>query len=348
MGRLTALLRRSSSGRRTHAPNPADIDRFMPAADAIGSAWQLGAQIGPLMEESAPTATLLSGDQLARRLGQGLDFEQLRVYQPGEPSSLIDWRISARAHEPMVRVYREPAQRQCHLIIDTSASMHFGTRQQLKITQAITVSHLLAAAALRQAMSVALHTPALPQRPSDAPSTGRTTLMHRLSTLAEWAAIGEANREADGDWAGFRQRLLRCLPDGQVIVVISDFLTEPGNEHGPLVWLPLAQHHRVLFVQIADPVERALPDVGSVVFAGNPPRRIDTHRSAERERLARLFEERRITLEDTARALGGWHALLFTDQAVPDLARQIAGAQRGQAATEPVASDRNDRNRTSP
>lgn len=338
MGRFTAFLRRTPPARSVATSAPTRSPGLAPSADAVGAAWQLGAQIAPLVEEGLPSATLLSGDQLARRLGQGLDFEQLRAYQPGEPSSLIDWRISARAHEPMVRVYREPAQRQCHLIIDTSASMHFGTRRQLKITQALTVAHLLCAAALRQAMSVALHTPALPQRPSDPPSTGRTTLMQRLATLAEWAATADAAQEAGGDWAGFRQRLQGCLPDGQIVVVISDFLTEPGDEHGPLVWLPLAQRHRVLFVQIADPVEHQLPDLGSVVFSAHPPRRVDTHRPAARTRLTQLFDDRRQGLHDAALALGGWHALLYTDQAVAAIAQQIARAQHGQADhDEPVS-----------
>lgn len=337
MGRLTDFLRRPSFRPSATAPDVTS-SLLLPRSAAVDAAWQLGAQLAPLVAENHLTSTLLSGDQLARRLGQGLDFEQLRAYQPGEPSSLIDWRISARANEPMVRVYREPAQRQCHVIIDTSASMHFGTRQQLKITQALTVGHLLSAAALRQAMSVAFHTPALSQRPSDPPSTARSALMQRLSTLAEWAASTDDRQHAGGDWGGFRQRLLGCLPGGQVIIVVSDFLTDARDEHGPLAWLPLAQRHRVLFVQIADPVEHRLPDMGAVVFASRPPRRIDTHRPAERARFAQLFEERRQTLRDAALAMGGWHALLMTDHPVDRVAHQIDRAQRGQSTLDESAS----------
>lgn len=306
-----------------------------PSPEAVAQAWQLGAQISGLVEEGRPAATLLSGDQLARRLGQGLDFEQLRAYQPGEPASLIDWRISARAQEPMVRVFREPAQRQCHLVIDTSASMQFGTRQQLKITQALTVAHLLCAAALRQGMSVALHAPALPQRPSDYPSTSRTTLMQYLAALAEWAESRDTIQTAGGDWIGFRQRLQSCLPEGQLVIVISDFLTDLVDEHGPLAWLPLAQRQHVLFIQIADPAEQQLPDLGAVVFAAQPPRQVDTHRPAERERLAQLFAVRQRGLSDAAQAFGGWHALLFTNQSVAELTQLIARAQSGMAADAP-------------
>jgi len=338
VGTLASLLRhgRLPFRQSSRMPNHASSG-LAPNPEAVAQAWQLGVQISGLVEEGRPAATLLSGDQLARRLGQGLDFEQLRAYQPGEPASLIDWRISARAQEPMVRVFREPAQRQCHFVIDTSASMQFGTRQQLKITQALTVAHLLCAAALRQGMSVALHAPALPRRSSDYPSTSRSTLMQHLATLAEWAESSDPLQTAGGDWIGFRQRLQGCLPDGQLIIVISDFLTDLVDEHGPLAWLPLAQHQHVLFIQIADPAEQQLPDVGSVVFAAQPPRQVDTHRSAERDRLARLFAVRHQELHDAAQAFGGWHALLFTDQSVAEITRLIAQAQSGMTADDPRA-----------
>lgn len=112
----------------------------------IETAWQLGGQLPPLASEHLPAAVWFPGDQRAVRLGQGMDFESLRAYQPGEPSHLIDWRISARTPEPVVRIFREPAQRQCHIVLDTSDSMFFGTRRQLKITQALTVAHLLSQA----------------------------------------------------------------------------------------------------------------------------------------------------------------------------------------------------------
>lgn len=318
----------SPRGRESARRSLPTLTTLAPPATTIADAWQFGAQLPPLVEENQPTATLLSGDQLARRLGQGLDFEQLRAYQPGEPAAMIDWRISARASEPLVRIYREPAQRQCHLIIDTGTSMLFGTRHQLKITQAFTAAHLFCAAALRQGMSVILHTPALVLRAPEPPSTSRAGLMQQLATLAELSA--DRHHPADaGDWVGFRQRLQSSLAPGQVIIVLSDFQTDFVAERGPLEWLPLAQRHRVVFLQIADPVERNLPDLGAVVFAGEPPHHVDTHRPAEREQLARLFTERQNTLRDTAQALGGWYALVFTHQPIATLTQHIALAQRG-------------------
>ncbi|OYV45456.1 MAG: hypothetical protein B7X12_08765 [Halothiobacillus sp. 20-53-49] len=148
--------------RKPHPEPPAS--RVAPSAKIITEAWQLGAQLPDLTTENPPVSVRLPGDQRAARLGQGMDFELLRAYQPGEPASLIDWRISARTTEPMVRIFREPAQRQCHIVLDTSESMFFGTRYQLKITQALILAHLLTAAALHQNLAVCLHAPGLPAR----------------------------------------------------------------------------------------------------------------------------------------------------------------------------------------
>lgn len=306
-------------------PVPPSAGTVTPSAKAIAEAWQLGATLPDLTTENPPVAVLLPGDQRAVRLGQGMDFEQLRAYQPGEPAALIDWRISARAREPMVRIFREPAQRQCHIVLDTSESMFFGTRRQLKITQALTAAHMLVAAALQQNLAVCLHTPGLPERRASFPSTHRAGLLHQLDEIGVWLNAGAPPSAID--WVGLRQRLGQSLPAGQQIVVLSDFQADFMADPHLLGWLVLAARHQLNLFAVFDPAEAALPDLGVVTFApmaGAPPMRLDTHQATLRTALAAHFSARHAAVRDLALATGGRYWALATPVDVPALFTQFA------------------------
>ncbi len=298
-----------------------------PRAQDIELAWQLGGQLDALVEERLLTSTLLSGDQLSRRLGMGLDFEQLRAYQPGEPAHAIDWRVSARSQQPMVRLYREPAQRQCHFLLDTGATMRFGTRRQLKLTQALLTVHLLSAAALRQGMACAIHDPALIDQPSSRPTTSRAGLLRQLDDLSALIEHEPVIDDAEvTDWVGLRARLESALPAGQMLVVLSDFLTDVHDAESARVWLPLAQRHRLVFVHLVDPAEQDLPDMGRATFVDSHGAgwQLDTGKHqragrALRERMAQDYAARQRALRDLAEATGGRYQCVTTEMSLPEL-----------------------------
>ena len=305
--------------RRSAAPT-SPIDGVAPSAELIETAWHMGGQLPPLAPENLPAAVLFPGDQRAVRLGQGMDFELLRAYQPGEPAHLIDWRISARTPEPVVRIFREPAQRQCHIVLDTSDTMFFGTRRQLKITQALTVAHLLTAAALHQNLSVAIHTPGLTARATRHPGTSRAALLDQLHEIGLWLAPPAEPQPID--WTGFRGRLQGCLPDGQLLIVIGDFQTEYMEDHSMMGWLPLAKKHRLMLLSMVDPAERMLPDMGTVTFAATPPKspqRLDTHDFAMRAELAERFSDRQRAVRSLCLAVGGLFDEVDSVTDVPEL-----------------------------
>lgn len=314
-----AFLRRPA---RSVAPTRAHV---VPSPEAIETAWHLGGQLPPLAPENMPAAVLFPGDQRAVRLGQGMDFELLRAYQPGEPAHLIDWRISARTAEPVVRIFREPAQRQCHIVLDTSDSMFFGTRRQLKITQALTVAHLLTAAALHQNLSVAIHTPGLTARATRHPGTSRAALLDQLHEIGLWLAPPAAPQPID--WTGFRGRLQGCLADGQLVIVIGDFQTEYAEDPSMMGWLPLARKHRLMLLSMVDPAERMLADMGTVTFAAMPPKspqRLDTHDPAMRAALAARFSERQHAVRALCLAVGGLFDEVDTTTDVPELLKAFS------------------------
>ena len=296
-----------------------------PGRDEIAIAWAGGERLPALIGEDFPTATRLSGDQLARRLGEGLDFEQLRAYQPGEPAARIDWRISARVNEPVVRMHREPAQRQAHLVVDCGAAMRFGTHRRLKLTQALLAAHAFAAGALRQNLAVEIHPVGeafCPGHHAAGPVTGQAAILQRLNEVAEAAGqVGE--RSTPVDWTGLRQRLAQRLPAGSVIIVLSDCLADTGPGRA-IDWAPLAAEQHLVFVSVSDRVELDMPDMGLVAFeAGGNARWLDTGSRRWRDRFAR---DQRTALADwraSAEALGAAFLPLSADAEPADWLAEV-------------------------
>lgn len=333
---LKRLLARLVSGApRTDAPG-SEVARLAPARDEIALAWAGGERLPSLVGEDFPTATRLSGDQLARRLGEGLDFEQLRAYQPGESAARIDWRISARVNEPVVRMHREPAQRQAHLVVDCGAAMRFGTHRRLKLTQALLAAHAFAAGALRQNLAVEIHPIGeafCPGHHAAGPVTGQAAILQRLNELADAAGGADAHC-APEDWAGLRQRLAQRLPAGSVIVVLSDCLADTGPGRA-IDWAPLAAEQHLIFVSVSDRVELEMPDMGLVAFdAGSQARWLDTGSRRWRERFAREQRAALVGWRESAEALGAAFLPLPADAEPVDWLAEVpvALARRSGAA----------------
>ena len=86
----------------------------------------------------------LFGDQTSRFRGQGMEYEESRAYQPGDELRHLNWRLMARTGKPSTKLFQEERQAQWVLLLDMRASMRFGTRTQLKVTQGLKVAGWLA------------------------------------------------------------------------------------------------------------------------------------------------------------------------------------------------------------
>jgi uncharacterized protein (DUF58 family) len=205
-----------------------------------------------------------AGDWASRWLGRGLDFEESRLYSPGDDTRDMDWRTTARTGRPHLKIYREERQPAVHLVVDRGATMRFGTRKRLKVTQAARVAAILAFAATGQNGVVGA---TLWDREDD-------TLPVRHGRLAALALIEQAAAPcppladpAPTDALRQTDRLAmleQSLPRGARLVLISDFAWL-GAEHEPAL-AQLAARFDVWAIQIVDAAEHALPDMGLVRF----------------------------------------------------------------------------------
>lgn len=185
--------------------------------------------------------------------GQGMEFAEVREYQPGDEVRSIDWNVSARMGKPFVKRYVEERELTVMLAIDLSGSARFGTRARFKHDLAVELAGVLSLAAVRNNDRVGLmlftdqveH--ALPAR------KGRK---HALRLIRDLLTVTPGGRGTS--MAAAVDRLMRLLPHRSVVFLASDFLTEDAEK--PLA--RLAQRHDVIAITLEDPAERHLPDIG--------------------------------------------------------------------------------------
>ena len=185
--------------------------------------------------------------------GQGMEFAEVREYQPGDEVRAIDWNVSARMGKPFVKRYVEERELTVMLAVDLSGSSRFGTRARFKHDLAIELAGVLSLAAVRNNDRVGLMLFSDRVEHALPPRKGRK---HALRLIRDLLTVEPKGRGTS--MAVTVDRLMRLLPHRSVVFLVSDFLT--ADIEKPLA--RLAQRHDVIAVTLEDPAERVLPDVG--------------------------------------------------------------------------------------
>jgi uncharacterized protein (DUF58 family) len=190
--------------------------------------------------------------------GQGMEFSEVREYQPGDEVRSIDWNVTARLQKPFVKRYVEERELTVLLLVDCSASTHFGTRTRFKDDVALEVAAVLGLSALRNNDRVGLV--AFTDRIEHAvpPRKGRR---HGLRLLRDLLSLRPAGTRTDVALAC--EQAQRHLSHRSLVFVISD--CNDANAEAAL--RRLAARHEVVVLAVEDPVEHALPAAGVLVLA---------------------------------------------------------------------------------
>ncbi|MEI6739740.1 MAG: DUF58 domain-containing protein [Gemmatimonadaceae bacterium] len=186
--------------------------------------------------------------------GQGMEFAEVREYQPGDEVRTIDWNVSARMGRPFVKRYVEERELTIMLALDVSGSARFGTRAHFKHDLAIELAGVLGLTATRNNDRVGAMLFSDEVEYVLPPRKGRKHVLRLIRDLL--VTVPKSPR------TGFDRavdRLMRVLPHRSIIFLCSDFLT-PALER-PLA--RLAQRHDVIAVTLVDQADRVLPDIGA-------------------------------------------------------------------------------------
>jgi uncharacterized protein (DUF58 family) len=253
---------------------------------------------------------LLAGDYRSTLHGEGTELAQVRPYVPGDDVRQIDWAVTARTGETHVRVQLAERVLVTWLVLDTSASMHFGTADRRKADVAEGVAIGVGHVATRRGNRLGVITfgDELPR--ATAPRQGRMALVGLLSALrSEGVSTQRLGATSLGDALRRTGSLAR---QRAVVVVVSDF-------RGPLDWrrplLQLAGSHEVVAVEIRDPREQELPNAGALWLVDpetGRQLRVDTRSERLRARFSAAAAEERALVAKTLAAAGARHVVLST------------------------------------
>jgi uncharacterized protein (DUF58 family) len=249
---------------------------------------------------------LLAGDYRSAFAGVGTELWQVRPYEPGDDVRRIEWNVTARTSIPHVRVELAERVLVTWLVLDASASMAFGTADRRKADVAEGVAVAVGYAATRRGNR--LGTIAFGSEPQvERPRQGRRALLETLRLLRELPPTG------GGSLRDALELTDRVATQRSLVIVVSDF-------RGPLDWRPpllrLAGRHTILAVEVRDPREQELADVGELRLVDpetGRQLRVDTGDRRLRERFSMAAAEERRALQASLATAGVGHVALSTD-----------------------------------
>jgi uncharacterized protein (DUF58 family) len=202
----------------------------------------------------------LPGDHRGRGFGEGLDLDRLRAYEPGDDVRRIDWNATARSQVPQVREDVPDRQLTAWIVLDQSASMHFGTADRRKADVAEGAALVVGRFVARRSDRLGVVAFRADREQVAPPAGGRHGMLGLLRTLASHAPEEGAG---DASLSHALHTVAASRTSAGLVAIVSDF-------RGPLDWrstlTAVAGRHTVLAIEIADPRETELVDVGELTL----------------------------------------------------------------------------------
>jgi uncharacterized protein (DUF58 family) len=200
---------------------------------------------------------LMAGQYKSVFRGRGMEFDEVREYQPGDDIRTIDWNVTARTGTPFIKRFCEERELTVMLLVDVSASGAFGSGNRSKLELAVEVSAMLMFSALKNYDKVGLITFCDTVLDYFPPRKGKGNVLKLIRQLVSAEPVARnTSLEAALDY------LNRVQKRRAVVFLLSDFLA-PAARHSLAV---AKRRHDLVAVTVEDPRERALPEVGFITL----------------------------------------------------------------------------------
>jgi len=271
------------------------------------------------LQQRRKALSLLAGPNKTNFRGRGIDFEEVRAYQPGDDIRTIDWRVTARSGKAYTKLFQEERERPTLVAIDQRQSMFFGSKTCFKSVMACYLGALITWSGLQNNDRVgglvfgnSRHQEVRPRR-------------SRQSALALIHLMLEFNQLLDRD-SGIEQsptqgleesliELRRVARPGSAVYIISDF---SGYDKGDVLkhLYQLSRHCEITAIFVYDPLEQRLPPPGQYTITDGKQRNIiQTGDARVRQHYQEHFEQHRYDLKQQLGKLGIPLIQIGTDQA---------------------------------
>jgi len=202
-----------------------------------------------------------AGNRLSIARGRGMDFEEVRRYQPGDDIRLIHWSLTARLGKPFTKIYREERERSVYFVIDQSATMHFGSKVCFKNVMAAKIAALLGWTALQHHEQVGGIVFNNDYAEYIKPKRSRQALLNLFNLLNNNQGICHYN----GGLSANLELLSRNLHSGSVVIIISDFFNLDNQTECYLK--QINKKAEIINIMVYDPLEVNLPGSGNYSFS---------------------------------------------------------------------------------
>jgi len=230
---------------------------------------------------------IFSGEYHSVFKGRGMEFSEVREYQYGDDIRTIDWNVSARFNHPFVKIFEEERELTVMLLVDFSRSGEFGTVKQLKNEIAAEICAVLAFSAIKNndKVGLILFTDAIEKFVP--PKKGRAHILRIIRELISFEPKGTGT-----DIKAALEYFNHVNKKRTIAFLISDFIDEGYDR----ILRIISRKHDVIAVELADPREEELPDVGLMKLRDAETlveRWIDTSHPSVRAEFRQFWEKRR-------------------------------------------------------
>lgn len=262
------------------------------------------------------------GGHISSMRGRGMDFEEVRVYSPGDDVRTMDWRVTARTNTPHVKVYHEERERPVFLVVDCSSTMHFGTKVAFKSVIAAKMAALLAWATDFSGDRIGAVLFSEKEEINFKPTSRANGVLPILSGLTK------LSQQAQGDGGGVvtmdkvLARLRRVAPTGSIIFILSDFAHFDDAIVQQIKHLTL--RHQLIAGFVYDPLEAELPNIGVCQFTnGNENLVLNSASQDTRHRYQEQFYVRMDEVREIITRSGQSFFQIATNQAILPVLQEV-------------------------
>jgi len=249
----------------------------------------------------------MTGGHASPFRGRGIDFSEVRIYQPGDDVRNIDWRVTARTNKPHTKLYREERERPVYIVVDQCQSMFFGSKTSFKSVTAARAAATLAWGALENGDRVGGFVFSDDDHQENRPKEGKKGIQSFFRSLVGFNQALNADRKTD---TSNRRTLTNTLAGLNHVVrtsssvfIISDFRSfdDISLQHLSV----LNRRNDVICIFVFDSMELELPDAGSYSFS-NGHKRVDVNTGSQqiRQNYTRRFTQHHKRVRNQLISLG--------------------------------------------
>ncbi len=234
---------------------------------------------------------LFSGNYQTVFKGDGMEFDEVRQYQPGDDIRAMDWNVTARNQSPFIKVFKEERELTLFLMVDLSRSGHFGSTGNFKVELSAEICAALAFSAIKNGDRVGLLSFTDRVEHYIAPGKGRAHVLRLIRDVLNFEPEGTGT-----DISMAIDYMARVQKKKAIVFLISDFIDNNFEK----ALRATGSKHDLIAIHISDPIERNLPKVGRVALRSAETGKvalINSDNEMVRDEYKRLEKERMVKLD---------------------------------------------------